>query len=285
MISFIDRLKSRLHVWWASPGGFRNPSAWRRPFHRLRDTHQLRSRNWSMERWRCCNSWQRSLNNKWNSREFASLHDVPVPELYWHGRNLLRLPVGELPARFAVRRAWGTASKDTRLIVDGRELLDDRPCSPRQLLKVLLRQYGPWSNHPLLIEEFLSDASNKARTLEFNFWCFGEHVGMIEHVEPDGRTRHRCVYDSDWRPFPEVIYSGRPRAQPIARPPELEKMLAFASRLGKAYGTFVRVDFYLSAKGIHFGEFSSTPFGGRGILPWADSALGQMWETYCPHAD
>lgn len=284
MITFCDRLRQRLDVWWAQPGGWRNPSAWHRPLHRVVDTHRLRSRAWPLQRWKCCDAWQRCLTNKWNAREFAAMHDVPVPQIYWCGRNLLRLPYHALPGRFAVRRAWGAGTCQTHLYVDGRELLDDRPCTPRQLQRDLLRQYGPWTKHPLLIEEFVEPAEGEARAVEFNFYCFGGFVGLVEHFEPAGRTSNRCAYDTAWRPYPEVVYSGRPRARPIARPPQLDAMLAVASRLGAAYGTFVRVDLYLSRDGIRFGEFSSTPFRGSEILPWADALLGRMWAERCPTA-
>jgi hypothetical protein len=56
------------------------------------------------------------------------------------------------------------------------------------------------------------------------------------------------------------------------------------SRLAAAYGTFVRVDLYQSSKGIYFGEFSSTPFNGTHIQPWADHLLGQMWQEHCPQS-
>lgn len=37
------------------------------------------------------------------------MHGVAVPELLWCGRDLARFPVHDLPARVAVRRAWGGA--------------------------------------------------------------------------------------------------------------------------------------------------------------------------------
>ena len=210
------------------------------------------------------------------------MHGVAVPELLWCGRDLARFPVHELPARVAVRRAWGGGSKQTHLLVDGRELLDDRACTPQELHSSLRRQYGRWTAHPLLVEEFLEDAAGQPRASQFNFYCFSGAIGLVEHVEHAGYTSHRTAYDASWEPFPGVVYAARPRSEPIPRPPGMDEMLTVARRLGAAYGTFVRVDLYQCSKGIYFGEFSSTPFNGTHIQPWADHLLGQLWQEHCP---
>ena len=285
MMTFSERIRRRLDIWWAVPGGYRNHSTWRRPLHRFLDTHSLRSRDWPMSRWRCCGKWQRSWNNKWNSREFAAMLGVPVPRLHWAGRNLLRFPTNSLPTRCVVRRAWGAASLQTHIVIDGHELLDDRPCSPRQLHSMLLRQYGPVSIHPLLVEEFLGDeVRHDHRGMEYGFYCFGPHVAVISHAERDGRKSRYCAYDAEWRPHAHGISANRERAAPIPPPARLVEMIAVASRLGEAYGTFVRVDVYSTSRGICFGEFSSTPYGGRDITRWADEHLGGLWEKYCRDA-
>ncbi len=284
-MTFCQRIKRRRNIWWAAPGGVSNRSAWRRPLHRFLDTHGLRSHDWPMTRWRCCGQWQRSLNNKWNSREFAVMLGVPVPRLYWYGRNLLRFPIGNLPSRFVVRRAWGAASAQTQIIVDGRELLDGLPCSPRQLRAMLLRKYGPVSIHPLLVEEFLgAESGHMLRGIEYGFYCFGSHIGVITHAEREGRTSLYCAYDVEWNSYAMAISAERRRAVPISRPARLDEMITVASRLGEAYGTFVRVDLYNTPQGIYFGEFSSTPYGGRGITRWADEHLGILWSKYCSSA-
>lgn len=212
------------------------------------------------------------------------MHGVAVPELLWCGRDLARFPVDAIPERVAVRRAWGAGSAQTHLLVDGRELLDDRACTPHELHARLRRQYGRWSVHPLLVEEFLEDAAGKTRATQFNFYCFAGHVGMVEHVEHAGRSSDRTAYDSAWNPFSLGVFAGRSPGERIERPVEMEEMLRIAGQLGAAFGSFVRVDLYQSSKGIYFGEFSSTPFNGTNILPWADHLLGQLWQEHCPES-
>ena len=127
---------------------------------------------------------------------------VPVPELLWHGRNLLRFPTVGLPDRLVVRRAWGAASAQTQIIVDGHELLEGRACSPSQVRALLIGKYGPASIHPLLVEEFLSaDCGQSQRGIEYGFYCFGSHVGLMTHSEREGRTSRHCAYDVEWHPY------------------------------------------------------------------------------------
>lgn len=281
-LTFQQRIERRRSIWWGQPGGWRSPGLRRRPIHHLLDTQILRDRSWPLERWRCCDLWQRCLNNKWNSREFAAKHGVAIPALIWYGRDLRKLPTSSFPSRYAVRCVWGKASDQTHLIVDGKELLDNRTCTPDQLKATLQRQYGRWSMHPLLVEEYLEDAAGQPRASQFNFYCFAGNIALIEHVQPDLRSSQRTAYTPDWDQFPEGVHSKRRCAAPIARPKEMDEMITKAGRLAESYGTFVRVDFYLCSKGIYFGEFSSAPFGGKHIRPWANKLLGRLWTEYCP---
>jgi hypothetical protein len=248
------------------------------------DLYLLRDRSLPLEKWRCCSTWQRCLLNKWNSREFAAMHGVAVPDLYWYGRDLRRFPVDSLPPRFAVRRAWGAASEQTHLLADGWELIDQKVCTAKQLYMHLRSKYGWFTVWPLLVEELLEDASDHQRATQFNFYSFSGHIGLIEHVRHSGRVSQRNAYTPQWRPFAEGVYMHRPCGKTIERPPEMDAMMAMASRLGSAFGGFARIDLYLSRKGIYFGEFSSAPFGGLDISDWADKLLGRLWDDFCADA-
>ena len=53
-------------------------------------------------------------------------------------------------------------------------------------------------------------------------------------------------------------------------------------RLGLAYRTYVRVDFLVTETKVVFGEFATTPGGGRGFTPFADEYLGGLWQGAFP---
>lgn len=62
----------------------------------------------------------------------------------------------------------------------------------------------------------------------------------------------------------------------------LDEMLDVSRRLGTAYGTYARIDLFASGEGCVFGEFTSTPRAGRGVTPFADDYLGNLWRQHCP---
>ncbi|MFM8893528.1 MAG: ATP-grasp fold amidoligase family protein, partial [Planctomycetia bacterium] len=268
--------------WWGLPGGWRNPASWRRPFHRVAERHQLRYRTWPIARWHCCDHWQRSLLNKWNSREFAAMHGVNVPELYWHGRRIGELPLDALPDYFVLRSAWGTQKRGTHVFAAGRDLLDDRVYARSELKAAMLREYGRRSRFPILAEQFMTTADGRhEQGVEYRFYCMRGHVALIQQVEHRGRIGRWRHYFSDWRPIDDRVNTERQSLDVRPRPARLDEMLDIAGRLGAACGTFMRVDLYETAEGCFFGEFSSTPNWARHFTPWADDYLGRLWQEKC----
>jgi len=283
MMTFTERLHQRMSVWWGVPGGWRNPWTWHRPVHRVVDRHRLRDRTWPLERWRCCDLWQRALHNKWNAREFAAMHAVPVPELYWHGRRIGDLPLRQLPEHFVLRPVWGSRGIGTHVITRGRDLLQERSYTDAELRAALRREHGAIARVPILAEEFMTTEEGDYRQgVEYKFYAFGDRVAAILQVEHRGRTILQRHYRADWTPFDDPMSTMRDLADPRPRPSRLDDLLDIARRLGGSYGTFVRVDLYLTAKGCYFGEFSSVPYEGHGFTPWADEYFGRFWDETCP---
>jgi hypothetical protein len=140
------------------------------------------------------------LSNKWNSRGFAAKHVIAGPDLIWRGRDLRQFTTTSLPSYYAVRYAWGEGL-ETDLIVDGKEILDDCVYTPNGLKAMLQRQYGQWSMHPLLVEECLEDAGGQLRATQFSFYCFAEHVVLIEHVQNEQRSSRRTACTPEWNRF------------------------------------------------------------------------------------
>jgi hypothetical protein len=274
-----------MSAWWGLPGGWRNPASWRRPLHRLVERHQLRQRVWPISRWHCCDYWQRSLLNKWNSREFAMMHGVKVPELYWYGRGIADLPFDTLPEHFVLRSAWGTQKRGTHVFASGRDLLDNKLFNPSELKAAMLREYGRRARFPILVEQFMTTADGRyEQGVEYRFYCMRDHVALIQQVEHRGRIGRWNHYFPDWHPIADPVNTERQALDPRPRPARLEEMLDIARCLGAACGTFMRVDLYETATGCFFGEFSSTPNWARYFTPWADDYLGRLWQEICPES-
>jgi hypothetical protein len=107
--------------------------------HWLRDQHTFRNREDPDETWRCCPYWQRTLIQKWNSREFASKHGCRVPELYWSGGPFARAPLESLPDHFVVRPVRGAGHRGVLVVSVGRELLRQESATDSELRRRLSR--------------------------------------------------------------------------------------------------------------------------------------------------
>lgn len=288
--TFSQRLARRNALWWAVPGGWRNPATWRRPLHRVLDCRRLRSRDWPAERWRCCRLWQRCLLNKWNSREFAVAHGVAVPELYWSGRRVADAPLESLTRPYVIRPAWGAGCHKSHMIVDGRDLNYLTDVTPESLRATLRRENGPIARYPLLFEEFLTNLEGQYdRALEYNIYVFGDRVAVVRQLLRVGMISSVADYDEHWNPLRDdtgqivKLQDYRPVLERRPRPERLEEMVAVARRLGTAIGTFIRVDLYDTPRGVVFGEFSSVPSLGKGFSPWTDRYLGDLWAETFPN--
>lgn len=280
---FSDRIRARQRFWWGKPGKWRNRESYRRLLHRVKETHRLLSKDDPDSRWRCCDLWQRTLSNKWNAREFAQRHGCRVPTLYWWGRRPAALPLDSLPAHFVIRPIWGANGRGVHVLANGRDLLHERTYSRDELRTELRREQGRLSRFPLLVEEFVkTENSDYALPVEYKCYTFGGTVAAIQVVERFGIRARHGFYNPAWELLADRMNTHNPPA-PYRDPPHcLEEILVCAKRLGVAYGTFVRVDFYATDRGCVFGELSSTPLDGREFTAFAEEHFGRLWQATFP---
>lgn len=304
--SYSQRVARRLEVWWQKPRDYRNPATYLDYLHQLRERTTFRSQSDPEEAWHCCAHWPRSLINKWNSREFAQRHGSKVPELYWYGRNLGRVPFESLPERYVIRHTFGSGRKRVYVLSGDREVTLGRAVS---VVEMRARLGGPFRNlfrGRLLVEEFVGGAPGGCceLPLECKLFMFGDVVGAIEvfrrsrrrlappsYTEGLGLTEHRC-YSGAWEPFDDPFfreeylrrsYGHAPATDPSPAPDCLRDLLAEGRRLGLACGTPIRVDFLIGDKGPVFNEFATTPAIGA-FTPFADAYLGRLWQECLPDA-
>lgn len=277
--AFGERLRHRERVWCGAGSAL--------PYvrlHRYLDRVRLRSRRTPLAEWRCCEHWQRCLLNKWNSREFAVLHGAAVPELYWYGRDAARMPIDTFPDHFVIRPSWGAGTRGTCLVAGNVDRMTGDSFPDRRALKAkVIASRGRFGMFPLLVEEYLTTPEgDHGSGVEYKFFMFGGHVGTVMTFERrDGAwwVRH---YTPDWQPIAEKFQAASPLDTPRPRPPDLDEMTTLAKAFGASVGTFIRVDFYATSKGVVFGEFSSLPSISGGFTPFADDYLGRLWQEYVP---
>lgn len=279
LTTFTERLARRKRVWWGRPPSL--AVGW----HRLWDRYRLRDRTWSLDCWRCCDVWQRSLLNKWNSREFAAKLGLSTPQLYWSGRRVTSIPFAQLPERFVVRPAWGTRGVGTYVMNGDLDLISGRRLSHRDLRQELLSLHGRLAPFPLLIEALVPNGDGQpAQGFEYRCYMFGGHVGAIRVTRGGIRvgdpSLYNAYYTEQWQRLDDPCRFTNPLSPPLPAPSNLPLLLRAIRTVGAAVGTFMRVDCYLPPGGPVLGELSSTPSGGTGYTPFADALFGQMWEEH-----
>lgn len=277
---FSSRLLRRRALWWGHPFRWGSLGCHRDALHRLRERHTFRDAADPESVWRCCGRWQRTLVNKWNGREFVRKHGGRLPELYWRGRRIWRIPFETLPPRFVIRPAWGTMRQGVHVVADGRDLLRDEPVAAAELKRRLLRERGPFRASPVLVEQFVTTEKGEYRLpVEYKCHAFGDTVAAIQVVERTGaRTGIHRYYTPAWETFEDIMDTAKPLAPPREAPPCLAEMLLLARRLGHALGTYMRIDFFSTDRGCVFNEFSSTPqVGGLAYTPFCDDLFAALW--------
>jgi hypothetical protein len=222
------------------------------------------------------------LHYKWNAREFAQKHGCRVPELYWFGRRINRLPFDTLPEYYVVKPNSGYKRRGVYVMAAGRDLLSQATHTKTELAKRLRRVTGGPLGQPILVEEFIADDGEYQLPTEYKCHVFGETIAaiVVTHRSASRRDTRRQVYTPEWELFGDPMNMNFPPGRYIDPPWCLNEMLTMAIKLGRAYGTYVRIDFYASKLGCVFGEF--TPFPSRKITPWLDAYFGTLWQESFP---
>jgi hypothetical protein len=284
-MTFTERLHRRGREWWSPARQLWKPRSVIDLVDRNLQRRRLMSRHDNIKSWHRGRYWQRRLNNKWNSREFAVMNGYRVPELYWHGRNPARIPFSELPPNYVIREAWSYGGKSVYLVADGQELLRDSPVCSREIVGQLRSVRDPVWPFPILVEEFLRTNLGEYRQhVDYKFHCFDGQVAAIsvQAGRQAGHSSPQCnYYDEFWNAIPESMRSHEFELTHFDKPASFDEMLDCASVLSRAYESYVRIDLYDTDRGCVFGEVASYPSGGRHFSSSADRLLGEYWSRYC----
>lgn len=278
--TYSERIEKRRLLWWGRPnrGSARGYLDY---LHRLKERVTLRTRNDSGQTWHsCCEFWQRTLIYKLNSREFARKYGCRVPDLYWSGRLVRNLPLNSLPENYVIKPNFASGRKGVYLMAAHKNLVDEKSYTDQELREDLEKKMVKIWNRPILVEEFVTTEQGEHKLpIEYRCHVFGDTIGAIHVLQRtlDKRETRFGLYSTNWEFLKDQPFTAFPPADYVPPPKCLDEMLVFAKQLGKAYGTYVRVDLFSSLKGCVFGEFSSTPGWGKGSED-VDELFGALWQ-------
>ncbi|MBF9252725.1 hypothetical protein I2I11_05450 [Pontibacter sp. 172403-2] len=239
--------------------------------------------SYAPEKWKNVENWQRKLSNKYNSRQFASMHGCRVPELYWRGRDCNQIDFSSLPAHYVIRPTIGHSCKSVFLMKNGRNLMDGRSYPDAEIIKALNKALADDHYQEFLIEEFVrtEEAEYKIPN-DYKFYMFNGELAFVQVINRFNRKKgFTSFYDKAWNLLENVNSIYKQAADLQVKPRCFDEMYAYAVSLSKTYEIFVRIDFYATDKGAVFGEFTPTPGLGAAFTPFGDKLLINYWDQFC----
>jgi len=139
---FSERIKKRHKTFWKDPNA-----------ETVRNT--IMNAGDPMEEWRNVKNWQRKLSNKYNSREFAKMHNCKVPDLHWKGRDYNTIEFDKLPENYVIRPTSGHSSGLVFLMDKGVNIMGGKSYSREDIKAVLSKALDQDIKLQFLVEEFL----------------------------------------------------------------------------------------------------------------------------------
>ena len=218
---FSERLKKRRQEWWGHV-----PPLWtidgikvrfkRRGLKSLYGGNKpnvLRSETDPDSTWKYSLYWQRSLLNKWNSREFAKKYGCRVPNLYWYGKKIEEIPIDSLPEHYVIRPIWGTVRKGIYVMAGDFDFMRNTNFTKLELQQQWLSEFGKVVKVPLLVEEFVRSENQEYKLpTEYKFHTFGDKIAAIDVLEriPGKKVIFHQQLNLDWEPLSKPIHTRLP---------------------------------------------------------------------------
>jgi hypothetical protein len=266
---FTDRVLRRHKIFWGDPAAEK--------IRNVRMSHED-----PIEKWMDVPYWQRKLSNKANAREFALMQGCQVPDLYWRGSDVENIDFSALPPYYVIRPTTGHSAKMVYVMDHGTNLFDGKQYEPEEIVAALKAAVDMKEDQEFLIEEFLQNEEGEYKVLtDYKIFCFNGEIATIWEIKRiDPKKGFATFYDENWNRIDEVhiFYPPKDAGPPPKCFPE---MVSQAKSLSKAYGMFVRLDFYATNRGAVFGEFTPTPALGKGHTPFGKKLMIKYWDKYC----
>ena len=235
-----------------------------------------------LEKWKDVENWRYKLDDKYNAREFVKKFGCSLPELYYHGNDVEEIDFNSLPKDFVVKPNRASSARGVYVIRNGINAFDGITYDHSRLKEELKSYLSKNPHKNIMIEEYVLDERNdKTIPDDYKVFTFNGHIACVQLIQRFSKQEvYFNFYDEQWNELPPIKLEakvGKPQSAPACLPQILEQ----AKTLSKAYGIFVRLDFYATKKGAVFGEFTPTP---AKYTKWSDygvKLLTSYWDRYC----
>lgn len=226
------------------------------------------------------------LVNKVRMQDYANRKGLPLPRQYASPSSIGALDVAALPSRVVIKPDNLANGDCVMLFDDDREVISGKSVPIRNRNAFVRRTLAQSSNATpdtmLIAEEFICDADPRhAIPLDFKVFVAGGWSWIIQVVDRNGpasKRRHR-FYTRDWTPFDEFQTSNA-LDDLTPRPSCLPELLRLSDRIAQDIGCFMRLDFYISDRGVLFGEFTPYPNAGRNFTELGNRELCDLMDCF-----
>ena len=226
------------------------------------------------------------LVNKTSMFNYARRLELPLPERFAEAETLEALDFTALPERVVIKPN-NAANNDGVLLLDGeREVFTGDQVPLAERAAYTRRRYEGGSflkpNSKIIAEEFIQDF-DPAYTVprDFKVYVAGGRPWVIQVVNrqgPKAEWSHR-YYSQDWVAYDHFQRENK-LAPVIPEPAHFEELIALATRIARDINCFMRLDFYITASRVVFGEFTSYPNAGLQFTPIGSNVLCDLMDRY-----
>ncbi len=234
---------------------------------------------------------QNHFRSKTNQRRFLESIKAPLPAMHYHGpiEGLVDLEDG----RYFLKPESGSSAKGTCSI---KKLGDTiKAFGIRRKLSEFIAWYTRFSSaNDVIAEELLQDRYFKD-IIDYKVYCFRGF--STDHVLCIQRTPEK--HGATFLPTGKPIDIGRYKTMPLAVRPPIEAIKEVAERADEIARmiplSFVRLDFYVTTRGVVVGEVTPVPGNASDISLAHNKEMGRKWSiarkrmqetrTKCPGED
>ncbi|WP_071674542.1 ATP-grasp fold amidoligase family protein [Nioella nitratireducens] len=226
------------------------------------------------------------LVNKSRMHSYAEQMNLPLPKRYAEGRSLDDLDFSTLPDRVVIKPNNLSNNKGVLLFDREREAFsgDDVPISERRAY--VTRRLGPLElstrGTTFIAEEFIQDFDDRfAIPRDFKVFVAGGRAHVVQVVDRNAKKvgcRHR-FYSRDWVAFSEFQKTNA-HGNRVAKPRHYRELLSLSDKIAHDIQCFMRLDFYITKRGVVFGEFTSYPNAGNKFTPLGSHVLCDLMDRF-----
>ena len=225
------------------------------------------------------------LLNKPTMRQYIKSLGINLPHLYFNVSSVDEVDFAALPQAVVIKPGNGSNSDGVMLIKGEIEYLRSISIERSKLRDFCQQVIGstPRLADRILFEEFLQDFDPRfIIPREFRVYVAGGHARIIQVIDRNGSKEQRShsFYTRDWIKIDDLFQTAHRPGPAVGKPPHHAELLKLAELIARDIGIFMRLDFYITTRGVVFGEFEFIPFDGTGFTPYGEKYLLDLMDSF-----